>query len=165
MPKKILIVDDSQVFRELEQVLLGHQGFELITAGDGVEAVRRALSEAPDLILLDLQMPVMTGKQALTILKGNPQTRDIPVVVVTTTTEARESEELLESGAVSVLSKPLDSAQLGWSSRSTDASTESYAAEQEKAQGFHACCSCTASDAECSETQLPRVSTAKKSHA
>ena len=112
MPKKILIVDDSQVFRELEQVLLGHQGFELITAGDGVEAVRKALSEAPDLILLDLQMPVMTGKQALTILNGNPQTRDIPVVVVTTTADARESDRLLEAGAVSVLSKPLDSAQL-----------------------------------------------------
>ena len=112
MPKKILIVDDSQVFRELEQVLLGHQGFELITAGDGAEAVRKTLTEAPDLILLDLQMPVMTGKQALTILKGNPQTHDIPVVVVTTTTDARESEGLIDSGAASVLSKPLDSAHL-----------------------------------------------------
>ena len=112
MPKKILIVDDSQVFRKLEQVLLEHQGFELVTAGDGVEAVHKALSETPELILLDLQMPVMTGKQALTILKGNPQTGDIPVVVVTTTTDARESEKLIESGAASVLPKPLDSAQL-----------------------------------------------------
>jgi CheY-like chemotaxis protein len=112
MSKKILIVDDSQVFRELERLLLGHHGFELITAQDGVEAVRKALSEAPDLILLDLQMPVMTGRQALTILKGNPQTRDIPVVVVTTTTNTRDTDRLVEAGAVSVLSKPVDSAQL-----------------------------------------------------
>ena len=112
MPKKILIVDDSQVFRKLEQVLLEHQGFELVTAGDGVEAVHKALSETPELILLDLQMPVMTGKQALTILKGNPQTSDIPVVVVTTTAHAGESHRLLDAGAASVLSKPIDSAQL-----------------------------------------------------
>ena len=112
MPKKILIVDDSQVFRELEQVLLAHRGFQLITAEDGVEAVRKALSEAPDLILLDVQMPVMTGRQALAILKANPKTRDIPVVIVTTTANVHESEQLVEAGAATVLSKPLDSAQL-----------------------------------------------------
>ena len=112
MPKKILIVDDSQAFRELEKVLLGREGFQLITAEDGAEAVRKALSEAPDVILLDLQMPVMTGKEALTILKGNAPTRDIPVIVVTTSANARESHRLMEAGAASVLSKPLDSTQL-----------------------------------------------------
>jgi CheY-like chemotaxis protein len=112
MPKKILIVDDSQVFRDLEQVLLGRHGFRLVTAGDGAEAVRKAVSETPDLILLDLQMPVMTGRQALAILKGNPQTHDIPVVVVTTTAGARERQTLVEAGAASVLHKPIDSVHL-----------------------------------------------------
>jgi CheY-like chemotaxis protein len=112
VPRRILIVDDSPAFRELECRLLQAHGYELVAAQDGVEGIRLALTQRPDLILLDLQMPVMTGQQALGILKRDARMRGIPVVVVTTKDDSRECEQLERAGAAALLTKPINATVL-----------------------------------------------------
>ncbi len=106
-PKKILIADDSQAFRDLEGSYLQRQGFELIYAENGAKAIRLARQEQPDLILLDIQMPLMDGVQALAILKGDDATKDIPIVVITTISRDEDKEILRTGGADAVISKPV----------------------------------------------------------
>ena len=113
-PRKILIADDSPTFRELERQLLKLQGYELLTASNGVEAVRMALKDAPDLVLLDLQMPIMTGDKALAILKNHERTCKIPVVIVTTQDSVAEQSRLRQAGADAFLGKPISAPQLAW---------------------------------------------------
>ena len=111
---KILIADDSPTFRELERQLLKLEGYELLTASNGVEAVRIALKSSPDLVLLDLQMPIMTGYKALAILKSHERTREIPVVIVTTQDSLAERARLSHAGAAAFLGKPINGPQLAW---------------------------------------------------
>lgn len=111
-PKKILIADDSKVFRDLEGTFLEKQGYELIYAENGAEAVRLATEEHPDLILLDIQMPLMDGVQALAMLKREPTTKDIPIVVITTISREKDIEILQTGGAAVVLSKPIQGPRL-----------------------------------------------------
>lgn len=113
-PKKILIADDSPAFRELELQLLKLKGYELLTASNGVEAVRIALSAAPDLVLLDLQMPIMNGDKVLAILKNHERTHQIPVVIVTTHDNLAERARLSQAGAAAFLGKPINGPQLAW---------------------------------------------------
>lgn len=109
---RILIADDAEVFRRLEEGLLKIHGFSFLHARDGAEAVKLALTEAPDLILLDVQMPVMDGVQALAVLKKDPRTKDIPVVVVTTLGRSQDEALLRRGGADAFLSKPLSGPEL-----------------------------------------------------
>lgn len=106
-PKKILIADDSRTFRHVEEELLKRKGHTLFQAENGAEAVQIALRETPDLILLDLQMPVMDGAKALALLKSNPKTSAIPVIMVTTLGRDAQSGQLLAAGAARVLVKPI----------------------------------------------------------
>ena len=114
VPKKILIADDSPTFRELERQLLEFHGYQLLTASNGVEAVRIALKNTPDLVLLDLQMPIMTGDKVLAILKNHERTREIPVVIVTTQDTHGERARLSQAGAAAFLGKPISGPQLAW---------------------------------------------------
>lgn len=105
--RRILIADDAEVFRRLEEGLLRSHGFGFLHAKDGAEALKIAIEERPDLILLDVQMPVMDGVQALQVLKRDPRTKDIPVVIVTTIGRAHDQELLKKGGADAFLTKPL----------------------------------------------------------
>jgi CheY-like chemotaxis protein len=107
-PKKILIADDSRTFRHVEEELLKRKGHTLFQAENGAQAVQIAVRESPDLILLDLQMPVMDGAKALALLKSNEKTSSIPVVMVTTIGEDAQRGQLLAAGANRVLVKPLN---------------------------------------------------------
>jgi CheY-like chemotaxis protein len=107
-PKKILIADDSRTFRHVEEELLKRKGHTLLQAENGAQAVQIAVRETPDLILLDLQMPVMDGAKALTLLKSNEKTSAIPVVMVTTIGEDAQRGQLLAAGANRVLVKPIN---------------------------------------------------------
>ncbi|MEK7705403.1 MAG: response regulator [Myxococcota bacterium] len=106
--KKILIADDSKVFRALEEAFLAQRGYEVMHAADGVAALKLTLSEKPDLVLLDVQMPVMDGVQVLSTLKANPETSHIPVIVITTIGRTQDRDILLQGGADDVLSKPIN---------------------------------------------------------
>jgi CheY-like chemotaxis protein len=110
--KKILIADDAEVFRRLEEGLLRIYGYDFVHASDGAQAVRAALEAKPDLVLLDVQMPVMDGVQVLSVLKKDARTKDIPVVVVTTIGRKHDEELLLKGGADAFLTKPVNGTEL-----------------------------------------------------
>ncbi|MGB9594253.1 MAG: response regulator, partial [Anaerolineae bacterium] len=79
MPK-IVVAEDERDILELIRFVLEFNGFEVVTASNGEEAVQQALAVMPDLVLMDVRMPRMTGHQACQMLKANPKTQDIPVV-------------------------------------------------------------------------------------
>ncbi len=112
MVKRILVADDSRTFREYEAAMLRSNGYALIQAEDGAQAVKEAALHKPDLILLDYQMPLVSGMQALILLKSNPETAGIPVVVITTTSLKENSKQFEQRGAARCLNKPVSGPEL-----------------------------------------------------
>jgi CheY-like chemotaxis protein len=112
MRKKILLVDDSRTSLFMEQMILKKFPYDLITAGDGLEGVKKAEQEHPDLILMDVVMPRMTGFEALRELRRRKETRDIPVIMVTTRGESDNLEAGFGSGCSDYVTKPIDAAVL-----------------------------------------------------
>ncbi|MDX8401845.1 MAG: response regulator [Mariprofundaceae bacterium] len=106
--KRILIVDDNQLNLELAADVLEMHGFEVATAGSGQEGVERARQWRPDLILMDLRMPEISGLDALQMLKADEGTKDVPVAVLTASAMKGDEERLLNSGFSAYLSKPID---------------------------------------------------------
>lgn len=107
MPKTVLVVDDSQVFRSLEVMFLQQRGYTVIQAGDGVAALKAVFEHKPDLVLLDVQLPVMDGVSVLATLKANPDTKKIPIIVITTIGREKDRDILLRGGADDFISKPI----------------------------------------------------------
>ena len=103
---RILVADDEPHIRKLVSFTLGNRGYEVVEACDGGEAVRLAGEMMPDLILLDVMMPVMTGYDALRTLKADPATMEIPVVMLSAKSQKTEVEEGLACGAREYICKP-----------------------------------------------------------
>jgi len=103
---KILVAEDEKDIRELVGFTLRFAGFEVLLATNGAEAVEMAEAEQPDLILLDVRMPKMTGYEACRKLKENTQTSKIPVVFLSAKGQDGEIQQGLESGAVDYILKP-----------------------------------------------------------
>lgn len=112
MPKKILLVDDSNTVLMMEQMILAHGRYVLRTARDGEEAIERARSEQPDLILLDVVMPKMNGLDALQAIRADDQIKHIPVIMVTTRSEAASMETGFARGCNDYVTKPVNSTEL-----------------------------------------------------
>src|SRR5262245_34512784 len=111
-PARILIVDDEPLNVDyLEQELEG-LGFETETAASGPEALERVAAAPPDLVLLDVMMPGMDGISVLRILKGDPETRLVPVVLMTALNRIEDRVRGIEAGADDFLSKPVDDREL-----------------------------------------------------
>ena len=91
-PARILIVDDERQNRQLLEIMLAPEGFVLLTAASGEEALAMVALEAPDLILLDIMMPRMDGYQAVARIKGNLATRNIPVIMLTAAGRSRRQD-------------------------------------------------------------------------
>ena len=108
----ILLVDDNQQNLELVQAYLDDLPCRLATAHDGVEAMEAIAREEPDLILLDVMMPRMSGFEVCQKLKANPSTRDIAVIMVTALNEVPDYERAVESGTDDFLSKPVNKLEL-----------------------------------------------------
>lgn len=108
----ILIVDDNAQNVELLQAYLEELDAPVRTAYDGVEAIEQVERAQPDIILLDVMMPRMSGFQVCQKLKGNPQTRDIPIVMVTALNEVGDVERAVECGADDFLTKPVNKLEL-----------------------------------------------------
>ena len=105
----VLIVDDNAQNLELLEVYCeGLEGVNIVTATNGLEAMERVAQDRPDLILLDIMMPKMSGFEVCKQLKSNPETRDIVVVMVTALNETSDVERAAECGADDYLSKPVD---------------------------------------------------------
>ncbi len=103
---KILIAEDERDIRELVTFSLQFGGFAVVQAANGVEAVQRAQAERPDLILMDVRMPKMTGYEACKQMKQLPETRDIPVVFLSAKGQESEIQTGLEAGAEEYILKP-----------------------------------------------------------
>ena len=110
--RKILLVDDSETVLQTEQMILEKSSYELIMARDGEEGVAKALETKPDLILMDVVMPKMNGFEAVRHIRGNKQTRAVPIVMVTSKAEAESMETGYESGCSDYIIKPIDSVEL-----------------------------------------------------
>ncbi len=109
--KKILLVDDSATALLMEKTMLGST-YDLITAKDGAEALKVAVRELPDLILLDVVMPRMDGFEVCRVLRGIEATRTIPIIMVTTRGEGKNVEAGFANGANDYVTKPINSAEL-----------------------------------------------------
>jgi CheY-like chemotaxis protein len=110
--KKVLVADDSKAFRALEEAFLTQRGYHVLQARDGAETLRLAFTESPDVILLDIQMPVMDGVSVLSTLKANPQTSGIPVIVISTIGRDKDRDILLRGGADGFIAKPINGLEL-----------------------------------------------------
>ncbi len=112
-PKKILIVDDSKVASMIQRFILGSlHDCEVITAEDGIKGVEMAVAEQPDLILMDVVMPLMNGFEAVRLIRGHEATESIPIIMVTTRSESENVDEGFASGCDDYIYKPIDGAQL-----------------------------------------------------
>jgi|SRR6478736_6713352 len=113
MAKKILLVDDSAASRMKSRALLtNHKGYELVSACDGQEGVEKALAHNPDLILMDMEMPRMTGIEACRALRQNAATRNTPIVLLTMRAGAADVKAGFDSGCSEYILKPLNEAKL-----------------------------------------------------
>lgn len=110
--KKILIIDDLPENVFMLQDTLEHEGFQAITAYDGPTGIKKAAAEQPDLILLDVMMPEMTGIEVCKNIIGNPVTAQIPIILVTARSGAEDTKEGLESGAFDYIKKPFSLIEL-----------------------------------------------------
>lgn len=103
---KVLIAEDEQDILELIRFTLEFGGFEVVAATNGEEAVQKAHETGPDLVLLDVRMPRMTGYEACESLKASPATRDIPVVFLSARGQEADVQHGLSLGAVDYILKP-----------------------------------------------------------
>ncbi len=101
---KVLLVDDSKFLRMANERALARAGYQVTTAADGEEALRIANDKLPDIILLDMMLPKISGPEVLKALKANPATMDIPVIVLTSLSQKNE-EKLLHEGAAAYFEK------------------------------------------------------------
>lgn len=110
--KKILVVEDNDDCRELQACVIRRLGYVVIEADNGATAIDEALAGHPDLILMDLNMPKMTGEEATELLKNQPSTRDIPVIICTAYGPGPRVDRALNAGAVEILHKPFKFSEL-----------------------------------------------------
>ena len=107
MPK-ILIVEDNEMNRDMLSRRLARQGFEIVLAVDGKQGVEAAGKEMPDLILMDMSLPVMNGWEATEKVKSNPATRDIPVIALTAHAMSEDRDKCIAAGCNDFDTKPVD---------------------------------------------------------
>ncbi|KGO34044.1 MAG: response regulator [Desulfoprunum sp.] len=115
--KKVLLVDDDPDFVEAVKVIVANGGYDVRVAYDGAEGLEAVAEEKPDLIVLDVMMPVMNGHEACAKLKADPQTAKIPIILLTAvadrvTTSTYTHRDMLESQAEDYMPKPVEPTEL-----------------------------------------------------
>jgi CheY-like chemotaxis protein len=109
---KVLIVDDEPNNVDFLEQALEDTGYQLITAANGQEALKKIQSEQPDLVLLDLAMPVMDGFAVLDQVKSDSMLRDIPIIIISAEHDSKSVVRGIKQGAEDYLTKPVNAAQL-----------------------------------------------------
>ena len=112
MAATVLVVDDSVTVRDLLSRRLARGGYSVLTAGDGVEGVEACKREMPDLVLMDLHMPVMDGWAATRAIRSDEATSSIPVLVLTAYDSSRDRSAAMDAGASDFDSKPISMPRL-----------------------------------------------------
>jgi len=109
---KILLVEDNEMNRDMLSRRLLRRGYEVLVAEDGVAGVSMAKSETPDLILMDMSLPVLDGWEATRQIKAAPETQMIPVIALTAHAMAGDEEKALSAGCDAYETKPVDLSRL-----------------------------------------------------
>lgn len=112
MPRKILIVEDNQDNRELVVKVLRNKGFETVEAVDGEDAIEKAVSEKPDLILLDISLPKLDGYEVAKRLKGMEEFQEVPIIAFTAHAMKGDREKAIVAGFEGYISKPVNIREL-----------------------------------------------------
>lgn len=110
--KRILIVDDKASSRELLRTVLERQGYAVLEADDGEKALQKTRIDNPDLILLDLQMPIRNGYEVLRELRQNPRYAALPIIAITASAMQGDREKALAAGFTGYLTKPVSLSHL-----------------------------------------------------
>jgi two-component system, cell cycle response regulator DivK len=110
MAKNILVVEDNEDLRQIFASIIRFSGYQISEAGSGSEAIEKAASAKPSLILLDLNLPDMNGIDAARAIKKNRLTTDIPIIACSAYPRGEEMEEALRAGCVDYLQKPIAAA-------------------------------------------------------
>ena len=173
---RILVVDDDVSVRDLVKVTLGREGHEIIESADGDSAYEVAISEAPDIILLDVMMPGSDGFQVLRELKANAKTTLIPVIMLTGLREPKYEDHGIGLGAADYLTKPFSPAELGdrvrmvesyleiHPSSATNASATPPATEQGRPEGRARMTKILVADDDDSVRELVKTALGKEGH-
>ena len=104
-PARILLAEDDRILRKAGEVSLKKKGYEVIPAVDGEDALAKTRAQKPDLVLLDVMMPKMHGFDVLFALKGDPEVRDIPVIMLTNLEQPADIKRAADAGAYKYLVK------------------------------------------------------------
>lgn len=112
MSKRILVAEDNDTNRKLIKDILSHYGYTVLEATNGEEAVKMARENSPDMIMMDMQMPIMDGFIAIRILKNNVLTRRIKIIGVTSFAMVGDRQKVLAAGADDYIPKPIDTREL-----------------------------------------------------
>jgi two-component system, cell cycle response regulator DivK len=109
---KILLVEDNEMNRDMLSRRLERKGYEVVMAVDGQAGLEMASAEKPDLILMDMSLPVLNGWEATRQIKANPGTKTIPVIALTAHAMANDREKALEAGCEDYDTKPIEMPRL-----------------------------------------------------
>ena len=112
MAPRILVVEDDPLILRIVALRLQGQGYEVLTATDGEEALDMATRERPDLIIMDIQLPKLNGLEVTRKLRGNVAFSQIPIIALTAYAMKGDKERAIEAGCDAYLSKPIDTRQL-----------------------------------------------------
>lgn len=112
MSKRILVIEDTEDNRRILRDLLTHAGFELIEATDGEQGIQMAVEQRPDLILMDIQLPIVDGYEATRRIKANPDLRHIPIIAVTSYALSGDEERAAAAGCDGYIAKPFSPRQI-----------------------------------------------------
>ncbi|HKA61522.1 MAG TPA: response regulator [Methylomirabilota bacterium] len=110
--KTVLYVEDNEFNRKIVRQLLGRTSYRLIEATDGEAGVSTARAERPDLIIMDIQLPRLSGLEATRQLKAAPETADVPIIVITSFALAGDEQKARDAGAAAYLAKPYSPREL-----------------------------------------------------
>ena len=105
---KILLVEDNEINQDMLSRRLKRKGYEITLAVDGVQAVSLATAEKPDLILMDLSLPIMNGWDATRKIKANPETQHIPIIALTAHAMSGDRQQALDAGCDDYDTKPIE---------------------------------------------------------
>lgn len=108
----ILVVDDDEILRNLIRHILEQNGYNVIEADDGDVAIALARTEQPDLILLDMVLPKMTGVEVAPVIKTHPKTKHIPIIALTASRASEGAEDAHIAGCDRYMTKPIDRQRL-----------------------------------------------------
>lgn len=112
MKKRILVAEDNEDNRQILRDLLASGGYDMIEAGDGEQAVSAAEATRPDLILMDIQLPIIDGYEATRRIKSNPDLKAIPIIMVTSYALSGDEQKARQAGCDDYATKPFSPRQL-----------------------------------------------------